>query len=135
MDQVKIGNFLKKLRKEKGITQEQLAEILNVSGRTVSRWENGNNMPDIDILIELADFYEVDIRELIDGERKSENMDKKTKETVIKAAEYMNMGTEQYTKRVRLLLQTGAVFWFVAILISHTELSNDTALNAVSEFA
>ena len=41
MDQVKIGNFLKKLRKEKGITQEQLAEILNVSGRTVSRWENG----------------------------------------------------------------------------------------------
>ena len=46
VDQVKIGNFLKKLRKEKGITQEQLAEILNVSGRTVSRWETGNNMPD-----------------------------------------------------------------------------------------
>ena len=41
VDQVKIGNFLKKLRKEKGITQEQLAEILNVSGRTVSRWETG----------------------------------------------------------------------------------------------
>ena len=41
VDQVKIGNFLKKLRKEKGITQEQLAQILNVSGRTVSRWETG----------------------------------------------------------------------------------------------
>ena len=49
VDQVKIGNFLKKLRKEKGITQEQLAEILNVSGRTVSRWETGNNMPDISV--------------------------------------------------------------------------------------
>ena len=121
MNQQKIGEFLKYLRKNKGLTQEQFC----VSSRTVSRWENGNNMPDIDILIELADFYEVDIRELIDGERQSENMDKKTKETVIKAAEYMNMGTEQYTKRVRLLLQTGAVFWFVASLISH---------NAVSEF-
>ena len=44
VDQVKIGNFLKKLRKEKGITQEQLAEILNVSGRTVSRWETGDSL-------------------------------------------------------------------------------------------
>lgn len=82
MNQQKIGEFLKYLRKNKGLTQEQLAEHFCVSSRTVSRWENGNNMPDIDILIELADFYEVDIRELIDGERKSENMDKKTKETV-----------------------------------------------------
>ena len=98
MNQQKIGEFLKYLRKNKGLTQEQLAEHFCVSSRTVSRWENGNNMPDIDILIELADFYEVDIQELIDGERQSENMDKKTKETVIKAAEYMNMGTEQYKK-------------------------------------
>lgn len=44
VDQVKIGNFLKKLRKEKGITQEQLAEILDVSGRTVSRWETGGSL-------------------------------------------------------------------------------------------
>jgi len=41
VDQMKIGSFLKELRKEKGITQEQLAEALNVSGRTVSRWETG----------------------------------------------------------------------------------------------
>ena len=69
MDQVKIGNFLKKLRKEKGITQEQLAEILNVSGRTVSRWETGNNMPDISILVDIADYYDISIPEIISGER------------------------------------------------------------------
>ena len=92
MDQQKIGKFLKYLRKDKGLTQEQLAEHFCVSSRTVSRWENGNNMPDVDILIGLADFYEVDFRELIDGERKNENMDKETKETVLKAAEYMNAG-------------------------------------------
>ena len=52
MDQQKIGRFLKELRKEKGITQEQLAEQFSVSNRTISRWENGNNMPDLDILRE-----------------------------------------------------------------------------------
>lgn len=44
MDQKKIGSFLKELRKEKGITQEQFAENLNVSGRTVSRWETGGSL-------------------------------------------------------------------------------------------
>ena len=61
-------------RKEKGITQEQLAEILNVSGRTVSRWETGNNMPDISILVDIADYYDISIPEIISGERKSEIM-------------------------------------------------------------
>ena len=65
MDQKKIGVFLKELRKEKELTQEQLAEIVQVSNRTVSRWENGNNMPDLDILIELSDFYEVELREIL----------------------------------------------------------------------
>ena len=60
MDQQKIGAFLKVLRKQKGLTQEQIAEKFNVSSRTVSRWENGNNMPDLDVLIEISDFYEVD---------------------------------------------------------------------------
>jgi len=88
LNQKKIGSFLKELRKEKGLTQEQLAEHFNISDRTVSRWENGNNMPDLSILVELADFYDVDIREIIDGERKSENMDKEEKEKMLLIAEY-----------------------------------------------
>ena len=55
MDQRKIGAFLKELRKEKGITQEQMAEELGVSGRTISRWETGSNMPDISLLVEIAE--------------------------------------------------------------------------------
>lgn len=88
MNQQKTGEFLKRLRKDKGLTQEQLAEQFCVSSRTVSRWETGSNMPELSILIELADFYDVDIREIIDGERKSENMDKETKDTLKKVAEY-----------------------------------------------
>ena len=102
MDQKKIGGFLKELRKEKGVTQEQLAEQFNVSNRTISRWENGNNMPDLDILIEISDYYEVDLREILNGERKSENMDKEMKETVLQAVDYTNTEAERYNKRVRL---------------------------------
>jgi transcriptional regulator with XRE-family HTH domain len=88
MNQQKTGEFLKHLRKEKGLTQEQLAEQFYVSSRTVSRWETGSNMPDLDMLIELADYYNVDIREIIDGERKSEEMNSETKDTLKKVAEY-----------------------------------------------
>ena len=76
MDQVKTGAFLKELRKERNITQEQLAEKMCVSRRTVSRWETGSNMPDLDILIEISEYYDVDLREILDGERKEEQMDK-----------------------------------------------------------
>ena len=48
MDQIKIGKYLQELRKEKGLTQEQLAEHVGVARRTISRWETGSNMPDLD---------------------------------------------------------------------------------------
>ena len=116
MDQKKIGLFLKELRKEKGLTQERLAEQFNVSSRTISRWENGNNMPDLDILMEISDFYEVDLREIFNGERKSENMNKETKETVLQAVDYTNTEVNKSNKKVRLcvavamLLQVASLF-------------------------
>lgn len=88
----KMGAFLKELRKEKNITQDQLAEEMGVARRTVSRWETGSNMPDMDILIDISDFYKVDLREILDGERKNEQMDKEMKETVLKVAEYESEG-------------------------------------------
>lgn len=98
MDQKKIGSFLKELRKEKGITQEQFAETLGVSGRTVSRWETGSNMPDLDIIIEIADYYDVELREVLDGERKSESMNKEMEETVLKVADYSNEEKNDFQK-------------------------------------
>lgn len=95
IDQIKIGGFLRDLRKEKELTQEQLAEKFGVSSRSVSRWENGNTMPELGILVELADYYEVDIQEIIDGERKSEIMEKETKKTLLKIAEYVDKQKRQ----------------------------------------
>jgi len=88
MDQVKTGALIRELRTEKGLTQEQLAEKFNVSRRTVSRWETGSNMPDLDILVEMADYFDIDIRELLDGERKDGKMDKELEETVLMVADY-----------------------------------------------
>lgn len=69
MNQVKIGKFIAALRKEKGMTQEQLGEKLGVTNKTVSRWENGNYMPDIEMLSLLSKEFGVSINEIISGER------------------------------------------------------------------
>ena len=73
------------------MTQEQLAEILHVSGRTISRWETGTNMPDLSIIIQMAEFYAVDVKEILDGERKSENSDKELKETLPTSAIFLKI--------------------------------------------
>lgn len=109
MDQKKIGSFLKELRKQKGITQEELAEQLNVSGRTVSRWETGNNMPDISILIELAELYDVSIPEIVNGERKNESMNEEVKEVAQSLSDYADLEKEKMLKEVRSLSITGVV--------------------------
>ena len=100
MDQIKIGAFLKELRKEHELSQEQLAERFNVSSRSISRWENGNTMPDISVMIELADFYDIDIRDLLRGERKSEKMEENLKETLVMVAEYTEADKEKILKKV-----------------------------------
>ena len=69
MDQVKIGKLIATLRKEKKMTQEQLGEKLGVTNKTVSRWENGNYMPDVEKLSLLSKEFGVSITELISGER------------------------------------------------------------------
>ena len=116
MNQKKIGLFLKTLRKEKDMTQEQIAEVFNVSRRTVTRWETGVNMPDLDILVEIADYYDVDLRELFDGERKSEKMNEELKETVLKAAEY---GNDQKEKMAKVTLAY-FILGMVGLIINQT---------------
>ena len=103
MDQQKIGEFLKTLRKDKNLTQEELADKMNVSRRTVSRWETGSNLPDLSILVELADLYDVDMREIFNGERKNETMDKDLKETMLMAADYTDDNMKKVMKRMQLM--------------------------------
>ncbi len=116
MDTIKVGAFLKELRKGHGLSQEQLADKFNVSSRSVSRWENGNTMPDISIMIELADFYDVDIRDLLRGERKSEKMEENLKETLKMVAEYTEADKAKILKKV-YICGVGTLITSVASLI------------------
>ena len=129
MNQQKIGEFLKHLRKDKGLTQEQLAEEFGVSSRSISRWENGNTMPDISIIIELADFYDVDIREIICGERKSENMDKELKDTLVTVADYANNENGKIMQSaVNMTIITSVIFGIVTPIIYYFYFSTDNLL-------
>ena len=103
MDQKKIGNFLRELRKEKNLTQEQAADKLGVSGRTISRWETGTYMPDISLIVDIAEMYDVDVRDIIDGERKDINMNSEVKDVAVKMADYSTMQTNNIKKWIRTL--------------------------------
>ncbi|MBO4636852.1 MAG: helix-turn-helix transcriptional regulator [Clostridiales bacterium] len=116
MDQKKIGNFLKELRTEKNLTQAQLAEQFGVTNRSVSRWETGSNLPDISLIVEIADFYGVDVREIIDGERKRENMDKDIKEVADKMADYAKEEKSKHLTAIQIL----SILCVVALLIATT---------------
>lgn len=73
MDQKRIGDFIATLRKEKGITQQELGDYLGVTNKTVSRWETGKYMPDIAVIPELCNFFDISINEFIYGQRIGED--------------------------------------------------------------
>lgn len=107
MDTIKIGNFLRELRKEKNLTQEQLADVFNVSARTVSRWETGSNMPDISILVEIADYYDLDVREILNGERS--NALPAGSSSIKDIAEYADKDKEKLAVKTRLYAIVGII--------------------------
>jgi len=84
MDQIKIGFFIAQLRKQHNLTQEELGEKLGVTNKTISRWENGNYMPDIEMLQLLSKEFDVSINELLSGEKLSdEDFKKRADENII----------------------------------------------------
>lgn len=84
MNQEKIGRFISELRKEKGLTQAALAQMLNITDRAVSKWERGISMPDSSIMLTLCEILGISVNELLTGERIAmENYNKKAEETIL----------------------------------------------------
>ena len=86
MDMQKIGAFLSELRKEKNLTQNELGEKIGVTNKTVSRWENGNYLPPVEMLQILSKFYDVSINEILNGERINDSDYKNVSDENVKCA-------------------------------------------------
>lgn len=84
MDQAIVGKFIQHLRKEHGMTQKQLAGEIGVSDKTISKWENGNGLPDLESLYALSSFFRISINELLAGEKKAaDNYQQKAEEVIV----------------------------------------------------
>ena len=135
MDQKKIGIFLKELRKEKQLTQEQLAEVFGVTNRSVSRWENGVNMPDFDLVIEIAKYYDISIEEFLDGERRNAMIDKKTEQMLLKVADYENNEKQRYSKRVCGLFIAAIAAFILYSVLDFMGLASERGYEDIASYA
>lgn len=118
MDTKKIGMFLKDLRNEKGMTQEQLGEKLGVSNKTISRWETGKYMPPVDCLNMLSDIYNISINEILGGERASgDEFTKIAEENITVALKGVEKDYQTFKKQMMCILAITTVLTIVIILL------------------
>ena len=97
MDQEKIGKFIFELRKEKKMTQQELADKIGVTDRAISKWENGRGMPDLSLMRPLCDVLGITLNELISGERiEKKELQKKSEENILKTINYSNKKTKYF---------------------------------------
>ncbi len=104
MNQEKIGKFIAECRKNKKLTQEQLAQKLGISNRAVSKWERGLNMPDASLMLELSKILEISVNELLSGE-------------IIKEKEYMNKAEEKLIELKETLERSNKRFLVLEVIL------------------
>ena len=118
MNQEKIGNFIAEIRKEQNMTQQDLANRLNVTDRAISNWENGRRMPDYSLLMELCNVLNVSINELLAGTRISkEDYNKIADENLIKIIERQNKEAKNFEKRMMILLIITTIIAMIIITL------------------
>ena len=125
MDLDKIGKFIALNRKNKGLTQEQLAEKLGVTNKTVSRWETGKYMPDLSLLKPLSEELGITLNELLSGEKiEEQKIVENTEKNIINTIDYSSKKVENEHKKISIILMIlGAIISISAITIFNKESS------------
>ena len=117
MDIVKIGKYIAENRKKKNMTQEQLAEKLGVTSKTISRWENGNYMPDISLLKPLSEELGITLNDLLSGEKVEKGQyQEKLEENIINTIDYTNKKITEKSKLMGLILVVFGIFCTVTAM-------------------
>lgn len=115
MDSVKIGQFIAKLRNEQNMTQTELAKRLNVSNKTVSKWENGRGSPDTEFLYELSKEFNISVDELINGEKNTYNLNNKS---------YINKDNKKNKESLQMITVIFSIIFIAIIVLMIIILSN-----------
>ena len=125
MDLDKIGKFIALNRKNKGLTQEQLAEKLGVTNKTISRWETGKYMPDLSLLKPLSEELGITLNELLSGEKiKEEKIVENTERNILNTIDYSSKKVENEHKKISIILMIlGAIISISALTIFDKESS------------
>lgn len=129
MDTKMIGSFLKELRKENNMTQEQLGERIGVTNKTVSRWETGNYMPPVEALILLSDIYGISINEILAGKRmEMDELKEVADENVTKVLGELEGDYKKFEKRMIVILIINAILAISIITLMPLKSAKDVAI-------
>ena len=132
MDLKKIGKFIANCRKEKKITQEQLAEKLYITDRAVSKWERGLSLPDADKMLDLCNILDISVNELLIGEKiNMKDYEKKTNELLVELAKQEELKNKRLITDMWVLTVTAFVFYVALMVISCNFLEEGPILGTI----
>ena len=132
MDLIKIGKFIADCRKEKKITQEQLAEMLYITDRAVSKWERGLSLPDADKMLDLCNILGINVNELLNGEKLDmKNYEKKMEELLVELAKQDELKNKRLITDMWVFTITAFIFYVALIVISCSLLEEGLILGTI----
>lgn len=129
MDLVRIGGFLRQLRKEHGLTQEQLGEKVGATNKTISRWETGVYMPPVECLAMLSELYGVSINEIVAGKRvEMEGFADVAEDNITDALKSIEKSRAAFENRMMVILAITTVITIAIILMLPLESVKDVVV-------
>ena len=119
MNQIKIGKFIAECRKQQNLTQAQLAEKLNITDRAVSKWECGKSMPDVSVMLQLCDVLEINVNELLSGEKTSmENTNQRNEQLLLDMAKELEQKNKTIWRSMWAIMTVSMIALFAGLLIA-----------------